>query len=54
MINHGNDIRLIILILKEVDCMQQQMVNFENHQSDALNELVDLYVNIVLNAKSEK
>ncbi len=30
--------------------MQQQMVNFENHLYDVLNELVDLCVNIVLNA----
>jgi hypothetical protein len=33
--------------------MQQQMVNFENHQFDVLNELVNLYVNIELNAKEE-
>ncbi len=34
--------------------MQQQMVNFENHQFDVLNEWVDLGVNIVPNAKREK
>jgi len=44
----------ILPILKEVDYMQQQMVNFENHQFDVLNELVDLGVNIVPNAKREK
>jgi hypothetical protein len=33
--------------------MQQQMVNFENHQFDVLNELVNLYVNIELNAKKK-
>jgi hypothetical protein len=44
----------ILPILKEVDYMQQQMVNFENHRFDVLNELVDLGVNIVPNAKREK
>jgi hypothetical protein len=44
----------ILPILKEVDYMQQQMVNFENHQFDVLNEWVDLGVNIVPNAKREK
>jgi hypothetical protein len=34
--------------------MQQQMVNFENRQSDALNELADLVVNIALFAKHKK
>jgi hypothetical protein len=49
-----NVIISILPILKEVDYMQQQMVNFENHQFDVLNELVDLGVNIVPNAKREK
>jgi len=31
--------------------MQQQMVKFENHQFDVQAELVNLYVNIELNAK---
>jgi len=33
--------------------MQQQMVNFENHLFDVPNELVNLYVNIELNAKKK-
>ena len=43
-----------IPILKVEDYMQQQMVNFENHQCDGQNEWVNLYVNIQLNAKTNK
>jgi hypothetical protein len=45
------NVQYFLRVLTIVDYMRPQMVDFENHQYGEQNELVNLCVDIVLNAR---